>query len=74
LHLTQLGCISVGESVLQGDTGRNTDVGRGVVVGEFLTQGDKVGSLETRRKANVSGQVVLGVGRISSLSSQLLRL
>lgn len=45
LHFTQLGLVSEGESVLQGDTGSDTNVRGAVFVGQFLTEGDEVGSL-----------------------------
>jgi hypothetical protein len=33
LHFTELGLVSEGKSVLQGDTGSNTDVGRAFFAG-----------------------------------------
>jgi hypothetical protein len=40
--------VSEGESVLQGDTRSDSDVGGATIVGELLAQGDKVGSLYPR--------------------------
>jgi hypothetical protein len=51
LHLTQLSLVSEGEGVLQGDTGGNTDMGRALIVGQFLTQSDKIGGLKNRDDA-----------------------
>lgn len=53
MHLAQLGLISEGESVLQGDTRSDSDVGGAAVVGELLAQGDKVGSLYSRSISSV---------------------
>lgn len=36
LHFTELGLVSEGKSVLQGDTGSNTDVGRAFFAGQLL--------------------------------------
>ena len=45
LHLAQLGLIPESESVLQGNTGSDTDMRRTALVGKFLTESNKVGSL-----------------------------
>lgn len=45
LHLTQLGLVAESESVLQGNTGGDTDMGGTALVGQFLAQSDEVGSL-----------------------------
>jgi hypothetical protein len=59
LHLAQLSLLSEGESVLQGDTGGDTDVRGTVFVGQFLAESSEVGSEVDLRGV---GELLLSIG------------
>lgn len=59
LHFTQLGLVSEGEGVLQGNTGGDTDVRGAIFVCQFLAESDEVGSLEP-------GVLAWGISRSSA--------
>ena len=59
LHFAQLGLIPESESVLQSDTGSDTDVSGAALVSELLTEGNEVGGL-SGRATEVSAFGILG--------------
>lgn len=53
LHFAQLGLIPESESVLQSDTGSDTDVSGAALVSELLTEGNEVGGLSGDRSISI---------------------
>lgn len=53
LHFAQLGLIPESESVLQSDTGSDTDVSGAALVSELLAEGNEVGGLSGDRSISI---------------------